>query len=611
MATSRYFAPEEPTPNPSPVPPEVSNTSGSDLDSGVLLDANGAVLPKDIWRAYKQLAANRHDFSDPQQVAEAVRSTASVLGLETSVSTYKDLLLELLRPCALKEQLVGFVDTPAPPTQQSLVPIDAFMNNIERQDWDNHCDTITSEWNNLCETIGGLSLDQVVAKEMAKPSGPARSKQTYGWHYPTFTSPNSTYSHVMDPKSPSLWVQKAKIGLPADVKTLDFIPIRVNYDASNGPQWEKRFPNCSEIQQALNEHSSRLMRDDRFIVLVGGSTWNEFQTTIRDRDLTLKVLELQGLTGKMFDKSYRVYVGLDQQKQIQLVVTRVWHGQYAFRNSDEYRGAIWDLLWNASCDFAGVPVLDPTFFMWAAKHNMMCTSMTPGIARLRPTLYAVYQSLNREEQRRGSAFTADQVSPYFPTLIEKFPNLTERLQEAEEKGHAPLYIIKQVYCEIGLETKKKNAAKRAAEGPAPEEASPKKRAASKQKGAAVSATIRKDGQTLKWEALLQTHQVVQPEANRHNAQRTLEHSKALQRIDQLKELLEKGDSRRFKDCLSKMIVGYHAEKYPRGLRSLPAHGPDPYNSQGITHPAVFVQKAALIMNAGDRQEAAGPLEDQE
>ncbi|RBR05780.1 uncharacterized protein FIESC28_11295 [Fusarium coffeatum] len=50
---------------------------------------------------------------EPERIRRvAVHDTFQALGVETSVSTYRDLVLSLIKDCPLKRDLVAFVDTP-------------------------------------------------------------------------------------------------------------------------------------------------------------------------------------------------------------------------------------------------------------------------------------------------------------------------------------------------------------------------------------------------------------------------------------------------------------------------------------------------------------------
>lgn len=144
---------------------------------------------------------------DPESIRRScVRSTAQTLGVETSVSTYRDLALSLIKDCQLKRDLVAFVDAPRQAPHESLVPVDDFIADSGRTDWHTHCHDITKTWKDFCERISTIS-DKVAINRMAAPSGPTKARASFLWHYPTDTSPNQVFSHVMDPDSPTLKVQ--------------------------------------------------------------------------------------------------------------------------------------------------------------------------------------------------------------------------------------------------------------------------------------------------------------------------------------------------------------------------------------------------------------------
>ena len=170
----------------------------------------------------------------------AVHDTAQALGVETSVSTYRDLVLSLIKDCPLKRDLVAFVDTPRKAPNESLVPVDAFINDSDRTDWHNHCHDMTKSWNEFCGKVSAIS-DKVAVNRMAAPSGPMRARASFLWHYPTDTSPNQVFSHVLDTDSPTLRVQAVSRLYPSAIEHYQHMFQLLCYTLTNHETDEERF----------------------------------------------------------------------------------------------------------------------------------------------------------------------------------------------------------------------------------------------------------------------------------------------------------------------------------------------------------------------------------
>ncbi|KAF5598417.1 hypothetical protein FPCIR_2980 [Fusarium pseudocircinatum] len=589
VVASSPAAPAPATSSPAAPSPAKAQDKEND-DSGSVLDKEtGLILPGDIKVAY-EIRANT-DVGPVRSLQDSVRATAKVLGLETQASTYRDLALGLITPSGLKNKLVAFINAPHALPDKSLVPVDAFLGKPNRGDWDTHCVTVKESWQLFCAKVDSISGGQIELKHMAAPSGPARSKVAMLWHYPTFTSGNSVYSHVMDPDSPSLWAQQKKMGLDDGIKTLDMFPFRLDYNHDNGPEWEKRFENWPALREACLEHVKEIIKDDRLLVVVGDEIWQETKWLVKSRRWTLTYVELQ-VDIKMFSAKPRIYLAQDFQGRVQQVLIRIWHGQYVYHNSHEERGAIWDLMWNTACEIAGVEIKNPELLTWAATHFLRSSSQDPEVAQTRPGSYTVFMNLRRRQNAEGRLLSAEEIRQYLPALFSRFPELGDLLQQASDKGHAALSAVEQHFNQKSVQTRQDRKNKREAESPAV--APPAKRVATdvkKIEAAGASAAARKTMQDA--------------EAHRQSPDKTLEQSRTLERIDRLKEFRDIS-GKKFSAELGSFVVFYHPKKYPRGLRFLPEHGADPY--AGKHHPAVIIGQSTRLLNAMERHNLAGPVE---
>uniref|UniRef100_A0A0D2YC38 Uncharacterized protein n=1 Tax=Fusarium oxysporum (strain Fo5176) TaxID=660025 RepID=A0A0D2YC38_FUSOF len=457
------------------------------------------------------------------QLKEAVGKTARTLGIETSVSSYRALALSVIEDCPLKRELIAFVDGETEDPHESLVPIDAFAADNDRADWHTHCHDMTRIWRDFRTKVASASNGQVAIDEMAAPSGPLKSRATFLWHYPTDTSPHKIFSHVMDPGSASLKVQSIKNGMRRDLKTLDLIPIRVPYKVT-GPEWEETYKEqWPAIWQACIDLTKELVKDDRFIFAVGKEVFPA----------------LKGISGN-----------------IQKVIFWTFHGQFSFANKKANVGAVWDLLYNAGYELAGVPVLNYGYFEYkaGATTRRLWANVTSQVGKI--TDRDMYNALMTKENAEHKICSVELVLECFPALIKKEPGLADRIKSAK-RGHAT-----------------------------------------------------KRAQLLsKYDALLNSFEARQVEASRFDPKKPAEHARALPRLDEIKQLRADEDFKRLSTKLS-FWVTFFSEEYPRGLRWSLDGGPaitqpDPFAN--TTHPGIKLLDISYFRNKSIRVEACGPL----
>lgn len=139
-----------------------------------------------------------------------VQTTSVRLGLQTDCTTFKGLLLSSIDNSAMKQCFLQFISQDTSPYDTSLVPLDAFVDRVNPQDWDTHCFSSRERFHEFCSELDHLADSKIHLPSLAAPSGPERSRLTILWNYPTTTSLNSTFGHVMDPGNPCLRAQKVR-----------------------------------------------------------------------------------------------------------------------------------------------------------------------------------------------------------------------------------------------------------------------------------------------------------------------------------------------------------------------------------------------------------------
>ncbi|KAF5633205.1 uncharacterized protein FTJAE_7237 [Fusarium tjaetaba] len=548
-------------------------------------------------------AADVISDKESEQRQNAVGKTALTLGIETSVTSYRALALSVIKDCPLKRELIAFVDSETEDPQKSLVPIGDFVADKDRADWHTHCPEMMRLWKDFCTNVTDASNGQVAINEMAAPSGPKKSRATFLWHYPTKTSPNTIFSHVMDPGSPSLRVQSIKNGMRTDLKTLDLIPIRVDYKVE-GPQWKETYGSrWPQIYQACLDHAKELIKDDRFIFAVGKEVFAPLKQICGSLGLTLTNLDLDVQT-QMWEKKPRIYIARNSAGNIEKVIFWTFHGQFSFHNKKTNVGAVWDLLYNAGYELAGVPVLNYGYFEWKAGNLD-----TRGLADPKSQVGKIsdrdmYNTLKDKEDAEGKSCTIELVLDCFPALIQMDPELPDKIRSAvSEKGYSPIHPILLFFQAQDrpkyLAAKRKNAA--------PATHAPRKRRVNA--GQKRGHDTKRAKLLSKYDALLNSFEARQAEAHRFDTNKSAEYARALPRLDTIKQLRADEEWKKLSTSLSCWAT-FYSEEFPRGLRWSLDGGPaivqpDPFAN--ATQPGVRLFDATYFRDKSARLAAVGPL----
>lgn len=169
---------------------------------------------------------------DKVSLEEAVQRITAILGIQTQAQSFRELLFSRIRPSHFKDKLREFIDGIGTEITESIVPIDAFIGNENRVSWDTHCPKVTECWSKFVNKMKEIGEDSILLENLAAPSGPLHSRATFEWHFPTNTSKNIKFSHVMDTGSRTVSVQ----AVGYQEKRLSLTPInRLNSVKSASP----------------------------------------------------------------------------------------------------------------------------------------------------------------------------------------------------------------------------------------------------------------------------------------------------------------------------------------------------------------------------------------
>ncbi|KAL6411288.1 uncharacterized protein AUP68_04991 [Ilyonectria robusta] len=348
----------------------------------------------------------------------------------------------------------------------------------------------------------------------------------------------------------------------------------------------------------------------------------------------------------MYGKEPGLYVATSRQTgAVKLVIFSAYHGEYMFRAKQIQRGAIQDLLWNVACEVAGVHIRNPTYFLFRIRRNR---GNCPDDERCRRGQISNLEILInlKAEIKNGlrTSISRLEVEDLFFDLLAVQPQLATEMDEAEAKGFSVLSPLTKFYYDSGEAGRAKKRAEKHRIAFPDEDPDAYQPNAKRSKRPAVlknsinnggfytkktenwkrseagnrAAAGQKKGQettgarmNLKYEAFINSNQVRRLEARRKIPGALTEKEKlALPRLKKVKEHFanEAGHQNRsqLSNWLGNYAVWYDSVKYPGGVRYLPEHGPDPYHTAGIDHPAITILDVS-IANKEVKTRLAGPL----
>ncbi|KAI8713099.1 hypothetical protein NCS52_01253200 [Fusarium sp. LHS14.1] len=132
----------------------------------------------------------------------------------------------------------------------------------------------------------------------------------------------------------------------------------------------------------------------------------------------------------MFGKAPQLLIAMEASRQ-------VTHGQYAFRNDSLRRGALWDMIYNAACEMAGVEIHKHTFFEYRAMVTQDRTHSSLKAMVGQVTDHGMWKALQRRESDGVVLMTTPLLKELFLRLLAKVPTLIADMEEVVSKGTAP------------------------------------------------------------------------------------------------------------------------------------------------------------------------------
>ncbi|KAJ4203336.1 hypothetical protein NW767_005453 [Fusarium falciforme] len=167
----------------------------------------------------------------------------------------------------------------------------------------------------------------------------------------------------------------------------------------------------------------------------------------------IRYSERSAIEEEMFGNAPHTLVAMDASGQVRRVIFRSFHGQYAFRNDSLRRGALWDMIYNAACEMAGVEVQKHTFFEYCAMVTQgRADSSLKAMVGNGPN-HNMWKALQRRESDGVLLMTIPLLREMFPRLLAKVPTLVADMEDAVSKGYSPLYTITSYLSGLTVATK--------------------------------------------------------------------------------------------------------------------------------------------------------------
>lgn len=228
---------------------------------------------------------------------------------------------------------------------------------------------IDAKWNMFVEDLTRIS-NAIIGPTLSKPTGNLLAPLTILWNYPSWSSHRGLWGQVFDTSNPCLRMQCAKLGLNPHIKTQNRIPIREHW-TPQGVKWEQKYQSWDLIAAKCHEFNVWLNAQSKIIILIGKE--NAFMP--RDKIIpfnneSMEVLRIelpphQGQRPLLFKQQPWFEVIRDRAtKKIRHLLFISYHTQAFFYDTHAWDArAYHDLVWNAACGLAGIPLPRPMYFL--------------------------------------------------------------------------------------------------------------------------------------------------------------------------------------------------------------------------------------------------------
>lgn len=218
------------------------------------------------------------------------------------------------------------------------------------------------------EDLTRISNDVIIGPTLTKPTGSANDPLTILWNYPSWSSHRHLWGQVSDESNPYLRMHYARLGLNSFIKTQNRIPIQEHW-TPQGVKWEQKYPNWDLIVEKCHDFNTWLNMQSKVILLIGKENAFIPREKIIPVNKSMEILRIEPCKHKgrpfLFKEQPWFEVIRDRStKKIHYLLFVSYHTQAFFYETHAWDSRVYhDLVWNASCGFAGIPVPQPMYFL--------------------------------------------------------------------------------------------------------------------------------------------------------------------------------------------------------------------------------------------------------
>lgn len=385
-------------------------------------------------------------------IAEPRRYILDALSISTDAQSWDSILLELIVDATLKSSVESFlrkINSPNWIRGESKEDVDGFLTS-SHSDWADHDPIVTAAWNRFRTKVvprlesapGEVAGLGRTDETLSKPSGPSRAILGALWHYPTFKTKKPRWGHCFDKSNPCLNHQYRKTGSSRSILTLDQIPIRSAYSATDhtfDDFWSN--PAWGEIKEACMELSRDLTKDCPLLMVIGGDNLaNLERLVLQDPNVEIVRAPLRINDHKVFNErpSIRIVRRKDTKEILQLVLVSS-HLHWLFEGKSERHAAYLDLLWNAALSFGGLKIASEDHFSrFVQARTKKGDSDLERVKRLHVLQRAM--ELRRQEKTTGVNFPESLIRGMFPVQFQTYSKELEQMPKNSSFVHLFLGI---------------------------------------------------------------------------------------------------------------------------------------------------------------------------
>jgi len=260
----------------------------------------------------------------------------------------------------------------------------------------------------------------------------------------------------MDPSNPSLMVQKAKLGLPKTVRTVDIFPFRKKF--TSNLDWVAEFGSArTQLRDLCIDFSYKLLIQAPVSLILGTENSKIFHMRLlTDKSLfACEEVELD-FDFKVVNRKPRFTIVRDASGGIKHLAFFNFHGSYFYYNPGTELGLFSDLIWNTVASISCVGIVNCTYFTWktaTTRHDALDVA-NPARIPTRKKASAARKQLGYPHLVAGRAKLKQLGYPHLKVAVENqkllgYPNLVAARAKLKQLGYPHLAAAREKMKQLG------------------------------------------------------------------------------------------------------------------------------------------------------------------